>query len=45
MDLISPNHYYHNTTESQHEIVAYAETPAPHHWRDVDGRLKTALSR
>lgn len=45
MDLNSPELVYLIATERQHELVADAETPAPDLWRDVVGRLKTALSR
>lgn len=45
MDLNSPELAYLIASERQQQLVADAETPPPHVWRDVVERLKTALSR
>jgi hypothetical protein len=45
MDLNSPELAYLIATERQAELLADAEAPASHLWRDVFGRLKSAFAR
>ncbi len=45
MNIDSPELAYLIATERQQQLVADAATPPSDVWREVVGRLKTALSR